>query len=100
MNNDAPRTLSDKRSRTNLFVELFGDRHLNDVTLDEIKEAIADDDFGTPARIFTITNHRTHSMAQQNAEANNSVPVSLSSCHSSRSVKTVKAPSPSQSRGN
>ena len=50
-NNDSPRTVSDKRSRTNPFVELFGDRHLNDITLDELKEGIADAEWEPQNRI-------------------------------------------------
>jgi integrase len=49
-NNLKPRTLSDYRHRLKTFAEDFGDERLSDVTLDELKEWVQDDDWNPRTR--------------------------------------------------
>jgi integrase len=54
-NNDRPRTLSDKRSRLNSFAEDFGEVRLSEVSLDQLKDWIADEEWEPRTRINYLT---------------------------------------------
>ena len=48
---DRPRTLTDKKGRGKMFAADFGTRRLSDLSLEELKDWLADDEWGALSRI-------------------------------------------------